>query len=162
MNKPYEIFPWNNKLVLGIPQIDEQHIWLVHLLNKLASSLANEVDTPDLENIYKELGDYAIYHFQTEENIWHQFLKGDEWEVAHKKSHESFVSDVFKLKVEQNDKSLHDVLEGVLSFLTQWLAPHILETDKRMAMVVLAMKSGKSLEQAKQQAHQKMSGAKKH
>ena len=159
MNESLEIFPWNENLATGIPQIDEQHKRLVHLLNKLASGLIYKIEAVDLDNIFNELADYAVYHFQTEENIWHQFLVGDAWEASHKKSHESFVSDVFRLKNEENSKPLHDVLEDVLSFLTHWLAFHILESDKHMSKVVLALQSGKSLEQAKQQAHQEMSGA---
>jgi diguanylate cyclase (GGDEF)-like protein/PAS domain S-box-containing protein len=69
------------------------------------------------------------------------------------------VSDVLRLKNEENSRPLHDVLEDVLSFLTHWLAFHILESDKHMAKVSLAVQSGASLEQAKQQAHQEMSGA---
>ena len=159
MHESLEIFPWNENFATGIPQIDEQHNRLVHLLNVLAGGLAHRVDILDLNNIFNELAEYAVYHFQTEENTWHQFLEGDAWEAAHKKSHESFVSDVLRLKEEENSRPLHDVLEDVLSFLTHWLAFHILESDKRMAKVSLAVQSGASLEQAKQQAHQEMSGA---
>lgn len=159
MNESLEIFPWNENFATGIPQVDEQHKRLVYLLNMLARGLVYKVDTSGLDNIFKELADYAVYHFQTEENVWHQFLAGDTWEAAHKKSHESFVSDVLRLKEEENSRPLHDVLEDVLSFLTHWLAFHILESDKRMSKVVLAVQSGKSLEEAKQQAHQEMGGA---
>ena len=159
MNKPLEIFPWDENLATGLPQIDEQHKKLVHLLNKLANGLAYKVETPDLNDIFNELADYAVYHFQTEENVWHQFLAGDEWEAAHKKSHEVFVTDVLRLKDEENSKPLHDVLEDVLSFLTHWLAYHILHSDKLMSKVVLAVQSGKSLEEARQQANHEMTGA---
>jgi diguanylate cyclase (GGDEF)-like protein/hemerythrin-like metal-binding protein/PAS domain S-box-containing protein len=159
MNESLEIFPWNENLATGIPQIDEQHKRLVHLLNMLASGLVYKADTLDLNNIFNELTEYAVYHFQTEESTWHHFLAGDTWETAHKKSHESFVADVIKLKEEENSRPLHDVLEDVLSFLTHWLAFHILESDKRMTKVVLAVQSGMPLEQAKQLAHQEMSGA---
>ena len=159
MNESLEIFPWNENFSTGIPQIDEQHKRLVHLLNMLASGLAYKADEIELDVIFNELSDYAVYHFQTEENTWHQFLAGDVWEAAHKKSHESFVADVIKLKAEENSRPLHDVLEDALSFLTHWLAFHILDSDKRMSRVVLAVQSGMSLEQARQQAHQDMSGA---
>ncbi len=89
-----EIFPWSDNLVTGIHEIDVQHKRLVHLLNKLASGLAYNIDTLDLNNIFNELSDYAVYHFQTEENLWHEFMTGDLWEVGHRKSHETFVTDL--------------------------------------------------------------------
>jgi diguanylate cyclase (GGDEF)-like protein/hemerythrin-like metal-binding protein/PAS domain S-box-containing protein len=159
MSESLEIFPWNENLAIGVPKIDEQHKRLVYLLNRLASGLAYKTDTFDLNNIFNELAEYAVYHFQTEENVWHQFIAGDEWEVAHKKSHEDFVSDVLKLKDEENSKPLQNVLEDVLSFLTHWLAFHILHSDKRMSKVALAVQSGMSLEQAKQYAQHEMGGA---
>jgi hemerythrin-like metal-binding protein len=159
MKELLEIFPWHENFATGILQIDEQHQRLVHLLNKLASGLAFQADTRDLNNIFNELADYAVYHFQTEENVWHQYLAGDMWEEAHRKSHESFVSDVLKLKDQENSKPFSEVLEDVLSFLTHWLIFHILDSDKRMSKVVLAVQSGMSLEQAKQHADQENSGA---
>jgi len=42
---------------------------------------------------------------------------------------------------------LDEVLGGILGFLTHWLAYHILDTDKRMAKVVLALDAGYPLEQ---------------
>lgn len=159
MNELIEIFPWDENFATGIPQIDEQHKRLIHLLNTLASSLAHRAEAPILNNIFNELANYAVYHFQTEEAVWHQYFPDDPWELAHKKSHESFVDDVLRLRNEENGKSQHEVLEDVLSFLTHWLAFHILENDKRMAKVALAVQSGLTLQEAKLEAEQQMSGA---
>ena len=160
MNNPFEVFPWNDGFTIGIAQIDEQHQILVQFLNTLASSLAFHADMPSSRLIFMELSDYAVYHFQTEENIWHQYFADDPLEAAHKKSHNDFINKVNSLKYEEKNKPLETVLEDVVSFLTHWLAIHILENDKRMAKVVLAIQSGMSLEQAKQQAIQDMSIAK--
>ncbi len=160
MSNPFEVFPWNNNFATGIQKIDEQHQILIQFLNTLASSLTFHADMPSARILFTELADYAVYHFQTEENIWHQFLADDSWEAEHTKSHHDFVSEVNKLKDEESDKPLEIVLENVVSFLTHWLAFHILENDMRMSKVVLAMQSGLSLEQAKQQANQIM-GSKK-
>ncbi|CAG1022472.1 partial putative signaling protein, partial [Patescibacteria group bacterium] len=56
----------------------------------------------------------------------------------------------------------HEVVEDALSFLTHWLAFHILDSDKRMSKTVLAMiQSNCSIEEAKQQADLQMGGATK-
>src|SRR5512135_2482214 len=159
LNESLEIFPWNANFATGIPQIDEQHKKLVHLLNVLAGGIATKANAPDLNSIFDELAEYAAYHFQTEENVWHQLLAGDALEASHKTVHDSFMSEVLRLKNEENIKPISEVLEDVLSFLARWLAFHILDSDKRMAKIGLGVQSGMSLEEAKQYALHEMSGA---
>lgn len=154
-----EVFPWNKNFETGIARIDKQHKRLVQLLNLLASHLAYQSDMPTLNNIFNELAEYAAYHFEMEEQVWHRYIPGDAWEAQHRAVHSSFVSAVFKLKEEENVKPLHKVVEDILSFLTHWLAFHILESDKRMAKVVLAVQSGLPVDQAKELAEKEMSGA---
>jgi len=157
----FEVFPWNKNFETGIPLVDEQHQRLVHLLNILAGHLAYQSDLPALNNVFNELAEYAAYHFQTEEAVWHQFFPDDEWEIGHKETHKGFVAEVLRLRHEETTKPLHEVVEDILSFLTHWLAFHILESDKRMAKVALAVQSGMALEQAKEKSEQEMSGAMK-
>jgi len=127
---------------------------LVYLLNMLASSLIYKADALTLDHIYTELEEYAVYHFQTEEQVWHQYLAGEACETEHKKTHENFVADLLKLKDAENSKPLYEVLEEVFAFLTHWLTFHILDSDMRMSRLVLAVQSGMSREQAMQQSPQ--------
>lgn len=156
-----EIFPWNDNFETGIAEIDVQHRRLIQLLNLLASHLVYRSDPPTLISVFNELADYAVYHFQTEEAIWNQYFTGDESEAKHKQAHESFIESVVALKTEEQSKSMEEVLEDTLSFLTHWLAFHILDSDKHLARIVLAMQSGQPLEQAKLQAERDMAGAMK-
>ncbi|MFI3155902.1 MAG: bacteriohemerythrin [Methylococcaceae bacterium] len=154
-----EIFPWNDNFKTGIPRIDEQHHRLVDLINMLANHLAHQSDIHTLNSIFTELSEYAVYHFRTEEDIWSHYFHEDELEAEHKKVHHSFIETVFELKNEQNTKPLDQVVADILSFLTHWLAYHILDNDMHMAKIVCYMQSGLSLEEAKTQAKQEMSGA---
>jgi len=156
MNEFSAILIWGENYFTGIPEIDEQHKRLVHLVNLLADSIANEPDINYLNYIFTELAEYSMYHFQTEENIWHQYFPNDPWEDGHELEHSHFVSIIIKLEKEEQSKPLDQVLGSVLSFLTNWLSNHILKSDMRMAKAVLAMKSGLLLEQAKLRADQEM------
>ncbi|MBL6986312.1 MAG: EAL domain-containing protein [Methylobacter sp.] len=156
-----EVFPWNKNFEVGVPLIDEQHQKLVELLNVLAGHLAYQSDIPTLNNVFNDLAEYAIYHFQAEEAIWHSFFPEDAWELKHKDDHRRFLSTVNRIMSEKTTRPLDQVIEEILTFLTQWLAFHILDTDMRMAKVVLAVQSGIPLDQAKAQADQEMSGAMK-
>lgn len=153
----YNVFPWNENFATGIEQVDEQHKKLVELLNHLARHLFYQSDILILDVIFDELVAYATYHFRTEEEIWHRFFPNDTIELEHKNTHSQFLTDVQRLK--GNASGSEWILEDILSFLTHWLAFHILDIDKRMSEVVIAMQSGLTLEQAKKQSVSEMSGA---
>lgn len=154
-----DIFPWNDNFNTGIPLIDEQHRKLADLINLLASHVAFNANIPALNVIFDELAEYAVYHFDAEEKIWHEYMPEDIFETDHSKVHSSFLTEVLKLKSEENTKPTSKVIEEILAFLTRWLAAHILESDRSMAMVVMAMQSGMSLDAAKKQAAEQMRGA---
>ncbi len=154
-----EIFPWNEVFSTGIALIDEQHRTLIDLLNVLVSHLAFQVAAPGLNQVIGELKEFAAVHFHTEEEIWRRHFQGDSWEISHLRAHDDFVDQVIRLKAEEDFKPFDEVLESIVTFLTQWIALHIIESDKRMAKVVLAFSSGCSLEQAKKLADDEMAGA---
>jgi len=161
MGDRVEIFPWNRNFETGIPQIDEQHRQLVDLLNTLVSHLAYQSEAPELNLVFDRLRDYTAFHFQSEQAIWHKYFEGDPWEEWHRKSHDDFVAEVIRLRNEDPDRPFDVVIEQIVTFLTHWLAQHILDSDKRLAKVVLAMPSGVSLARAKEIANEEMSGSTK-
>lgn len=155
----FEIFPWHKNFETGIDLIDEQHKRLVDILNQLAAHLANRSNPIVLNTVFDELASYADYHFQTEEKVWSEHFKDDEWYQEHELTHESFREAVLELKHTDSQKPLDDVIQDVVSFLSRWLAYHILDTDKRMAKAVLAVNSGMDLKQAKEHANEEMTGS---
>ena len=156
-----DIFPWNDNFNTGITTIDTQHRKLVELINQLASHVAFQSDIPALHQIFDALADYAAYHFATEEEIWHQCLPDETMRASHKVVHDSFMETVARLKSDEAARPVESVIEEILSFLTRWLASHILENDRYMAKLVLAMQSGLALDAAKQQAIAQMGGSTK-
>lgn len=155
----FEIFPWNENFGTSITLIDEQHRQLVTILNQLAAHLAHRSCPITLNQIFNNLADYADYHFKTEEAIWRSYLDKDIWFDNHIETHREFISKINELAKEKDLFSLDKVIGDTVSYLTHWLAYHILESDKRMAKTVLAIQSGLSIEKAKAFADQEMSGA---
>ncbi|MES9957147.1 MAG: bacteriohemerythrin [Sedimenticola sp.] len=161
MNNEVVIFPWDKNFETGIEVVDEQHKELVGLLNKLVSHLAFQSDGPTREAIFSQLKDYVEFHFSTEEQVWSEHFEGDTWQKWHVHAHADFVDEVIRLKEEgeSSSKPYDEVLSEIVRFLTHWLSHHILESDKRMAKVVLALPTGVSLSRAKEMANEEMSGA---
>jgi len=153
-----DIFPWDDNFNTGLPTIDEQHRKLVRLLNILAGHVAFKSDELVLDRLFDELAEYAVYHFESEEAIWRAYLVDDPGEIAHRKTHASFVEEVARMREGLASRPLLEAAEETLGFLARWLAAHILETDCYMANVVLAIKDGLSLAEAKVRAKEEMGG----
>ena len=155
----FEVFPWNKNLETGIKTIDEQHKELVKLLNLLASHIAKQSEVTILNEVLERLGAYADYHFTTEEAIWHEYLEDDASFISHKNTHDSFIKEVEGFLKDKENTSEVEIIEKILKFLIGWLAMHILDSDKRLAIVVQEMQNGMPLDEAKKSANIKMSGA---
>lgn len=153
-----DIFPWDDNFNTGLSTVDEQHRKLVELLNVLAGHVAFKSDELVLDRLFDELAEYAVYHFESEEAIWRTYLVDDPGEIAHRKTHASFVDEVVRMREGLASRPIMEVAEETLGFLARWLASHILETDRYMACVVLAIKDGLTLDEAKIRAKDEMGG----
>lgn len=154
----FEVFPWNKNFETGHAEIDAQHKKLVELLNQLAKTLIGN-EKPIVNAAFDALAAYANAHFDKEEEIWLEYFNDDSWLHSHQMNHASFLPRVIELKDQEGTKSLTDVVEHIINFLIRWLAFHIIDNDKRMALVVQAVKKGLPLDEAKLHADKKMSGS---
>ncbi len=155
----FEVFPWNSNFETGNSIIDEHHKVLVSLLNKLAITLINQ-DKAEIDSTFEELTAYANKHFAYEEEIWSNYFTDDPWLLSHNKTHSSFLPSVMDIKKQAADKPLPDIIENVVHFLVKWLIFHIIDTDKRMVLVMNALESGATIDEAKHLAEEKMTGSK--
>jgi len=153
----FEIFPWNPQLETGIALIDEQHRVLVGLINRLAQQHVQGASEAEVQAILGELADYADYHFRTEEGIWQAALAGDSWLAKHIETHQKFFTHMVELQ--SGERPFQAVLDDLFSYLIQWLAYHILDNDKRMALALKAIEQGLSVGVAHAQADAHMDGA---
>ena len=157
--KTIDIFPWNDHFNTGLEFIDIQHSKLVAILNRLATQVVYKTTTKDLNLVFEELVEYTIFHFQSEEKLWHKYLKDDISELEHRKTHQKFIDKILQFKKEQDLKPLNQLSDEVLTFLVDWLVSHILKTDRKMAYTILALERGLDIISAKKDAEEKLSGA---
>jgi len=135
----YDLIVWNDKLVIGIDKIDEQHQILVNLFNEANIKLTTNNNAKFLEEITRNLLSYALYHFETEEVLMQQYdyiEESVEEADAHIREHRSFSAKVVAVRNEIKTGVLIS-REDLLSFLNSWLINHILNTDKVLAAFLL-------------------------
>lgn len=140
----HELIVWNDELVTGIDEIDEQHRILINSINEANTRLTGNVSAEVLEQITRDLLSYALYHFEAEEALMHQYdYAGCQQDdaAAHLLQHRVFSSRV--VSVREGIKAGNLISrEDLLVFLNGWLVNHILNTDKRLAAFILGKASG--------------------
>lgn len=125
-----ELFPWSDKLSLGISEIDRQHKELVRLINKLHSAMKVGAGNREADSILANLANYTKNHFAYEEELFdqHDYPEAPE----HKKYHEELLKSVAKFQ-EDFAAGRAGLSMDLMNFLTKWLKDHILEKDKAYA-----------------------------
>lgn len=124
-----ELIPWNDNYSINIKEIDNQHRGLFLLMNGLHQSMLSGKAKVEVDDIVGQLIDYTHKHFDAEEKLMLKYhYPGYE---KHKAEHEVFVEkvDYFKHELVKEDKVLS---AEILTFLSDWLINHIIQTDKEM------------------------------
>ncbi|MDS1309660.1 MULTISPECIES: putative bifunctional diguanylate cyclase/phosphodiesterase [Marinobacter] len=153
----FEIFPWNRNFETGIETIDEQHKVLVEIVNRLAWHFASSTSELEVSHVLDELLSYAAYHFKAEEEIWKATLGEQEMVQNHHDGHQLFFVQIQMFR--SSDEPGEKVMSDLFSYLTRWLAFHILESDRRMALTIKAVERGVPLSEAKNEVDSELSGA---
>jgi len=134
-----ELLVWNDSYATGVTEIDEQHMILVHTLNEASERLAIESTAETLGEITQDLLSYALYHFDTEEELMQQYGyqagSADDAQL-HLEQHRSFSSKVVSVR-EGLKTGVLIAPEALIGFLNDWLVNHIQNTDKRLARFIL-------------------------
>lgn len=129
-----EKIKWDKSYEVGVDEIDEQHHILVNTLNDASELLEKEYSLENLQNITKDLLSYALYHFETEEELMSEYgynrEKVDEYE-KHMKQHRDFSNKVLEIRDSLKNGNLIEK-EKLIKFLVSWLINHINKTDKKL------------------------------
>lgn len=153
----FEIFPWTRNFETGIEQVDEQHKVLVEILNRLAWHFASSTSELECNHILDELLSYAAYHFKAEEEIWKATLGEQKMVQSHHDGHQLFFVQIQMYR--SSDEPEEKVMADLFSYLTRWLAFHILESDRRMALTIKAVQRGVLISEAINEVDNQLSGS---
>ena len=118
-----EPFTWSDKISVGSPAMDAQHMKLIELLNALAFDANPGVVFDTVMRMF----DYASVHFKEEEALLARI--GYRELERQKSEHHAFLSKTTELA----GQSLGDPATSVkiATYLTTWLLHHIMEEDMK-------------------------------
>ena len=141
--KELTVVQWHNSYSVGIKLVDEQHMKLIDLTNKLFQNCleSREQYTKVFLDTIHDAVDYIGYHFSTEELIMKRINYPDL--VAHKKEHTEFVREFLSRANEFNSDNKMNTPLAFVYFLKDWVLRHIAVCDKKMGDYIITMhKSG--------------------
>lgn len=122
------IFQWDpSKLSIHVDKMDQEHIKLINLMNKLATRYEEKAPFTELVSIAKELQNWTITHFDHEEKFFDTLPYSHA--NVHKKIHKDLLAKLDEhIKNFEKNKTLSDEF---FRFLKVWLTAHIAGIDMK-------------------------------
>lgn len=139
------IVTWQNSYSVGVKLIDEQHMELIQLTNKLYNScLAGHERSRNifLDTIHEAV-DYVGFHFGTEEKMMERINYPEYTE--HKNEHTDFVKEVF-IKVNEFNSGKIIAPITFVHYLKTWVLHHIGVCDRKLGKYLLALRENGELQ----------------
>jgi hemerythrin-like metal-binding protein len=123
-----DLIVFDDKIRIGLTDIDSQHRKLVDLINRLHKSMKLRQGKAQSGHILNELVDYTVTHFQFEENLMKKY--GYQESDDHFLKHKDLVAKVgdFRNRFTQGNATLS---MDLMDFLKDWLLIHINVTDRK-------------------------------
>lgn len=124
------MFKWKESYSFNISEIDKQHKKLFEIGSRIydLASLNDGYDHYDeIMQIFDELRDYTVYHFNYEEELMQKH--GYEQFEKHKFEHDFFIKKMNRLEKSDIDEEQNKTLLNIISFVADWISGHILQSD---------------------------------
>ena len=124
---------WDGSLSVGNVQIDQEHVALIGIINRLNDAIQKEHGNDIIADILSELSDYVGCHFDHEEQIMrrHHYPLYDE----HLKEHADLIKGLDAL-VYEFESSPTTVTADTLEFLKHWLIDHVRGCDMKLGSFI--------------------------
>ncbi len=119
---------WKEEYSLGLQEIDNQHIKLIELINRLYDAFIKRQQSDEVIKVIVELSEYIDVHFSTEEVYFKRFNYAETTE--HIKEHHFFIEKVKEFQTQVKENKGRYVF-NIINFLQDWLVNHITVTDKK-------------------------------
>ncbi len=113
--------------LLGISEMDQQHLALVRVLNELNGSVSKNQSTEEMPQLFDDLMVLVHDHFEKEEEIMskHGFTDSD----THRHEHQRIMQELSHLR----EKFVQGGEMLVLQLVKEWLLNHVLDMDRQVA-----------------------------
>ena len=123
---------WNKSYETGNEKVDNEHKEIFRLVQEVIDATLDSDSVGKIEEAVDFLANYTLSHFKHEEGL----MDESNYPAApvHKKQHENFVTEVLALRERVlNESDSEKRSTDVKKVIINWLADHVLGSDKLMA-----------------------------
>jgi len=126
---------WKNSLLIGVPQIDDQHHKLVDAIDELMAACKDRKGRDVIEKTLLFVSSYTKEHLNDEEKL--QTKHNYPGLKAHKLLHNQFTTNIAALikDLEQNGPNVA-LIGKINKTLVEWLINHINVEDKKLGAYI--------------------------
>lgn len=119
---------WSDSLAVGLPAIDEQHMLLCSLANRLLDHPEALAKDELVVDILTDLGKFLILHFQTEEAMMRRLGMPQEEYEQHVRAHNMIIDEYADLNLAAARGKHHTAAE-IFAIVRQWVGDHLHTSD---------------------------------
>jgi hemerythrin len=120
---------WNEQYSVKVKELDNQHKKLFEIINKLDNHMRQGKGKEILGSVLTDMVDYTKVHFAAEERILRDAGYPDY--DRHKAIHEIVTEKVGTIRKKYLDGNGTHLSIEAMNYLNDWLAKHILGTDRK-------------------------------
>ncbi|MEK6797298.1 MAG: bacteriohemerythrin [Spirochaetota bacterium] len=122
------LIDWSDGLSVGVTEFDNHHKKLIEIVNRLHDAMRSGKASDVIAGVLTELINYTKTHFAAEEARMEEHGFGGR--AAHIEEHRALVAKVLDFESKFRAKTILLSVD-ILNFLRDWLATHIMKTDKQ-------------------------------
>lgn len=125
-------FEWKDDFSVNIKEIDRQHKRLFEIgarINDLADAQDGYDHYDDIMEVLTELREYTEYHFKYEEEMLQKY--GYDRYENQVFEHHFVIKKIQKFEESDIDEKQKETIMGLVAFVSDWIASHILKEDMR-------------------------------
>lgn len=124
------LLKWSDKYSVKVKEMDDQHIQLLDLINKIHDAMKARTTSDEMGRIFTELLKYTEKHFSLEESY---MAKARYNRLEEQKNmHKEFIGKIKEYK-EQFEGGRTTTSIQTIQFLKDWLINHIMKEDIKYA-----------------------------
>lgn len=122
------LLEWNDEYRVGVHKFDDQHKKMFNIINDFYSAMKEGKQKDKIDEILKELIEYANYHLSEEEKYFEKFNYPKKEE--HQKIHDTYREKINLFLKEYNENKSELISFDIIDYLEDWWIGHIMGTDK--------------------------------
>ena len=128
-------------VLTGVDLIDKQHFKYFSIVNNMMEKLG---DKEQNKTLFKELNNYVIYHFKTEEDFMNKY--NYDKTALHVRQHDYFrdkIKELTRIYSKTSDFDVNAKMK-ISCLLIDWLVQHIQTVDKNLCEFIIAQSANDS------------------